>query len=135
MKKLLIFFAALLLAGTGCKKIGEQSPVTSSYDIVFKNMLICNNQNALNERVSLANNSPVYIFGDTAKGTLKSSKGTTTSSVAIQLIARLLPPVYNGEVLQASHVRVVDHYAYVSYNTQGPRYLGGVDIVGYKLSG
>jgi hypothetical protein len=23
----------------------------------------------------------------------------------------------------------VDHYAYVTYNTQGPRYLGGVDIV------
>ena len=129
MKKLLIVFVVLLLAGAGCKKIGEQSPVTSSYDIVLKNMLISNNLNALNERISLADNSPVYIFGDAAKGTMKSSKGATTSSVTIQLIARLLPPVYNGEVLQASHVRVADHYAYVTYNTQGLRYLGGVDIV------
>ena len=92
-------------------------------------MLISNNLNALNERISLTDNSPAYIFGDTAKGTIKSSKGTVTSSVTIQLIAHLLPPEYNGEVLQASHVRIVDHYAYVTYNTQGPRYLGGVDIV------
>jgi hypothetical protein len=129
MKKLLIVFTIVLLAGAGCKKTAEESPLTSSYDIVLKNMLISNNQNALNERVSLVENSPVYFFGDTAKGTIKSSKGTPTSSVTIQLIARLLPPVYNGETLQASHVRVVDHYAYVAYNTQGPRYLGGVDIV------
>lgn len=129
MKKLLIFFAALLLAGTGCKKIGEISPVRSSYDIVFKNMLICNNRKALNERISLTDNTPIYIFGDKAKKTMKSNKGESSSSVTIQLIARLLPPIYDGEVLQASHVRIVDHYAYVTYNTQGPRYLGGVDVV------
>ena len=129
MKKLLIVFAAVLLSGAGCKKSDEQSPVTSSYDIVLKNMLISNNLNALNGRIFIADNSQVYIFGDTAKGTMKSIKGTTTSSLTIKLIARLLPPVYNGEVLQASHVRVADHYAYVTYNTQGPRYLGGVDIV------
>ena len=129
MKKLLIVFAIVLLSGASCKKSGEESPVPSSYDIVLKNMLISNNQKALNERISLVDNSPVYVFGDTAKRTIKSSKGSTPSSVTIQLIARILPPVYNGEVLQASHVRVVDHYAYVSYNTQGPRYLGGVDIV------
>jgi hypothetical protein len=60
---------------------------------------------------------------------MKSSKGAMTSSVTIKLIAYLSPPEFNGEVLQASHVRIVDHYAYVTYNTQGPRYLGGVDIV------
>ena len=129
MEKLLILFAALLFAGTGCKKIGEQPPATSAYDIVLKNMLICNNRNALNERISLTDNTPVYIFSDAAKKTIKSSKGASSSSVTIQLIARLTPPVYDGEILQASHVRIVDHYAYVTYNTQGPRYLGGVDIV------
>jgi hypothetical protein len=129
MKKLLIFFVALLFAGTGCKKIGEQPPVASSYDIVLKNMLICNNRNVLNKRISLTDNTPEYIFGDTAKKTMKSNKGTLSSSITINLIARLLPPEYDGEILQASHVRIVDHYAYVTYNTQGPRYLGGVDIV------
>jgi hypothetical protein len=129
MKKLLIFFAALLLAGTGCKKTGEQPQVASAYDIILKNMVICNNRNALNKRISLTDNAPVYTFGNTAKKSIKSNKGTSSSSVTIQLIARLVPPIYNGEVLQASHVRIVDHYAYIAYNTQGPRYLGGVDIV------
>ena len=129
MKKLLIVFAVLLLAGASCKKTGEQSPVASSYDIVLKDMLISNNLSVLNQRISREENSPVYVFGDTSNLTAKSSNGTTASSVTIQLIARLLPPEYNEEVLQASHVRIVDHYAYVTYNTQGPRYLGGVDIV------
>lgn len=129
MKKLLVVFAVLLLAAAGCKKTGEQTPVKSSYDIVLKDMLISNNRNILNDRITLESNSPVYVFGDTSTGTAKSTKGTAASSVTIQLIARVLPPEYNGEILQASHVRVVDHYAYVAYNTQGPRYLGGVDIV------
>ena len=128
MKKLLIFIVALLLAGTGCKKTGEQPPVASSYDIVLKNMLICNNRDELNKRISISENEPSYVFGDTTK-TKKSSKGTQSSSVTINLIARLAPPEYNGEVLQASHIRIAGQYAYVTYNTQGPRYLGGVDIV------
>jgi hypothetical protein len=129
MKKLLIFGITVLLIVTGCKKTDDQAIRKSSDNIGSKGMLINNNLNSLNSRVSLAGNTPSYIFGDTAKKTMKSSKGTLGSSVTIQLIARLSPPEYNGEVLQASHIRIVDHYAYVTYNTQGPRYLGGVDIV------
>ncbi len=129
MKKLLILFAVLLLAGTGCKKIGEQPSVASSNDIVLKNMLICNDRDVLNKRISFTENGPSYIFGDTTGKTKKSSEGTLSSSITINLIARLSPPEYEGEVLQASHIRIADHYAYVTYNTQGPRYLGGVDIV------
>jgi hypothetical protein len=129
MKKLMIVFAVMLLAGAGCKKSGERSPVLSSYDIVFKNMLISNNLSSLNKRIVLVDNSPVYYFGNAARGTMKSNKGTDTSSVTIQLIARLIPPDYNGEILQASHVQVADHYAFVAYNTQGTRYLGGTDVV------
>jgi hypothetical protein len=119
----------MFLIVTGCKKNDDQTIRKSSDNIGSKGMLINNNLNTLNERISLADNTSAYIFGDTAKKTIKSSKGTLSSSVTIQLIARLSPPEYNGEVLQASHVRIVDHYAYVTYNTQGPRYLGGVDIV------
>jgi hypothetical protein len=129
MKQLLILCFTMFLLGIGCKRIDDQTISKSSDKIVSPNMLINNNLNSLNERISLTDNTPAYIFGDTAKKTMKSSKGAMTSSVTIQLIAALYPPEYNGEVLQASHVRIVDHYAYVSYNTQGPRYLGGVDIV------
>jgi hypothetical protein len=129
MKQLLIFCITMFLIGIGCKRIHDQAISKPSDKIVFPNMLINNNLNSLNARISLTDNTPSYIFGDTLKKTVKSSKGTLSSSVTIQLIARLSPPEYNGEVLQASHVRIVDHYAYVTYNTQGPRYLGGVDIV------
>ena len=129
MKQLLILCFTMFLLGIGCKRIDDQTISKSSDKIVSPNMLINNNLNSLNERISLTDNTPAYIFGDTAKKTMKSSKGAMTSSVTIQLIAALYPPEYNGEVLQTSHVRIVDHYAYVSYNTQGPRYLGGVDIV------
>ena len=129
MKKLLIFGITIFLIVTGCKKNDDQNIRKSSDITGSKGMLINNNLNTLNERISLTANTPVYIFGDTAKKTIKSSKETPSSSVTIQLIARLSPPEYNGEVLQASHVRIVDNFAYITYNTQGPRYLGGVDIV------
>ena len=129
MKHSLLFCIIIFLIVIGCKKNDDQAIRQSSDNIGSKGMLINNNLNTLNERISLADNTSAYIFGDTAKKTIKSSKGTLSSSVTIQLIARLSPPEYNGEVLQASHVRIVDHYAYVTYNTQGPRYLGGVDIV------
>ncbi len=129
MKKLFIFCITMLLIVTGCKKSDEQAIRKSSDNIGSKGMLINNNLNSLNERISLTDNTPAYIFGDTTKKVMKDGKGAVTSSVTIQLIAALYPPEYKGEVLQASHVRIVDHYAYVTYNTQGPRYLGGVDIV------
>ena len=129
MKHSLLFCIIIFLIVIGCKKNDDQTIRKSSDNIGSKGMLINNNLNTLNERISLADNTSAYIFGDTAKKTIKSSKGTLSSSVTIQLIARLSPPEYIGEVLQASHVRIVDHYAYVTYNTQGPRYLGGVDIV------
>src|ERR1035437_9252427 len=128
MKNILILCFTIILIVIGCKKNNNQIN-NSSDKIASENMLINNSLNSLNERISLTDNTTAYVFGDTAKKTLKTVNGAKTSSVTIQLIAALYPPEYKGEVLQASHVRIVDHYAYVTYNTQGPRYLGGVDIV------
>lgn len=128
MKKILIFCVTIILIGAGCNKKDNLPSGSNLQGTVFKNMVINNNLNTLNERISFEDNSTSYVFGDTTKKSAKSSKGPG-SSITIQLIARVLPPKYNDEVLQASHVRIVGNYAYVSYNTQGPRYLGGVDIV------
>ena len=129
MKQLLIFCFTMFLIAIGCKKIDDQAVSKSSDNIVSKNMLINNNLNALNERISYTGNATKYVIEDSVKETIKSSEGTTASSITIQLIAVLAPPRYKEEVLQASHIRIVDNYAYIGYNTQGPRYLGGVDIV------
>jgi hypothetical protein len=129
MKKILVFCIASLLIVIGCNKKDDQLSVQSPGTLVSKNMIVNNNLNTLNQRINLINNQPAYVFRDSAAATAKSSDGSKGSSVTIQLIARLLPPTYNDEVLQASHVRIIGNYAYVAYNTAGPRYLGGVDVV------
>ena len=129
MKKILILFTALLLAGTACKKTEEQAPLTSTDNIVYKNMLIFNESALLDSRMTLSDEPSEYIVGNTSKRTSKSSDAVTGSSATIELIARLSPPEYGDEILQASHVKIFGHYAYVAYNTQGERYLGAVDVV------
>jgi hypothetical protein len=129
MRNLLIFFFVLLLAVTSCKKNSDQKDAASPYDIVLKDLLICNNLPALNERVTYTGSTNEYIFQDVVKGSGKSLSGTKSSSVSIRQIANIMPLKYKDEVLQASHIRIIDDHAYVAYNTQGTRYLGGVDIV------
>jgi hypothetical protein len=92
-------------------------------------MLICNDRNLLDKRMSLTEKPSAVTLEAGSKRTAKSGNESSGSSVTINLIARLSPPVYEGEILQASHIKFVDNYAYVAYNTQGQRYLGAVDIV------
>lgn len=49
----------------------------------------------------------------------------------LTLVAQVDPPSFNngGERLTASHVHVVDKYAYVSYNTSEDGYAGAIDII------
>lgn len=122
LKKLIILGLGIVLLGTGCEKqVQNNKEIVKSEDIIINNDL-----NLLNERVLLSDDTSIYKFVDTL---IPSTKSEVTSSITIQLIANLQPPIYNNEVLQASHIRIVNGYAYVSYNTQGPRYLGGADIV------
>lgn len=48
----------------------------------------------------------------------------------LTLVAQITPPSFSGgENLTASHVDIVGNFAYVSYNTVGQDYVGGVDII------
>ena len=44
------------------------------------------------------------------------------------LRAEVNPPEYEGFTLRASHIAINDGMAYVSYNREGPDYLGGIEI-------
>ncbi len=92
-------------------------------------MIINNDPVSLSQRMAVDNNAQSYVFDDSVVPKDLGSKGAKGASVTLNLIAALYPPTYNGEVLQASHVRIAGNYAYVAYNTQGSRYLGGVDVV------
>ena len=134
MKKILVFCIASLLIVIGCNKNDNQLSVQSPGTLVSKNMIVNNNLSTLNQRINLIDNQPAYVFRDSGGATAKSSDGSKGSSVTIHADCTFIATNYNGEVLQASHVRIVDHYAYVAYNTPGPRYLGGVDVVDVSCS-
>jgi hypothetical protein len=129
MKKIFVFCITSILIAGGCTKKDDQPKIEYPGTIVSENMIINNNTSALNQRMIYIDNSPSYVFGEGVSAKDNSTEGSKGSSATIELIAKVLPPTYNNEVLQASHVRIIGNYAYVAYNTQGDRYLGGVDII------
>lgn len=44
------------------------------------------------------------------------------------LRAEVAPPEFEGNTLMATHVKIVDKFAFVTYNTKGNTYLGGLEV-------
>ena len=114
---------ALLIISVSCEK--DETNYPGSQGILAQDMLIDNDLSALSTRITFKNNPLVYSFTDPTEDL----KGESAPSLNIQLMGSLESPSYKDEVLQASHIRIADGYAYIAYNTQGPRYLGGIDII------
>lgn len=53
---------------------------------------------------------------------------TNLSTFTLVLRAEVDPPEVDSQVLQASHVFIEGNLAFVSYNTKGPEYKGGVEV-------
>lgn len=87
-------------------------------------MTINNDRSTLNARFS-RRNEPVRI--ENAEGAL--GKGAAYDRIVMTLVAEIDPPLLNGAALQATSVSLDDGYAYISYNTAGEAYGGGVDVV------
>lgn len=114
MKKLLFLLIITFLFSCGKEEIKKE--------INDDNIIINNDMGSLSSRMILVSSPPDVDFqGRDLTGFNK--------SFGITLVAQLLPPSLGMETLQASHIRIVGNHAYIAYNTQGPRYLGGVDIV------
>jgi hypothetical protein len=93
-------------------------------------MIINNNPAQLGQRVNTIAGGrlmPVYPVGSGSDSkNLKS--GYLNTRYEIYLRAEVDPPVHEGKTLQASHIKIVGNNAFVTYNTRGPEYLGGVDV-------
>lgn len=120
---LCILFTALLVILSGCEK--NDTAGTYFQSGFNEDKLINNDLSSLNKRIDFKDNPFMYTFYDP----VLDSKGTPASSIEIEVIADMESPVYKNEILQASHIRIVDGFAYIGYNTKGERYLGGIDIV------
>lgn len=80
----------------------------------------------LGNRMDFGNSGVInFESGDAARSPLDGN----TSDFPMSLLAQVNPPTYNGSTLTATHVDVKDNYVYVSYNTQGNVYLGGIDVI------
>lgn len=97
----------------------------SSKDIVFNN-----NSAALSSRISTSNQIMLVedIDDSRTKSLKEPPKVDLTKNYAFKLRAEVAPPVYEGNTLQATHVKIYDKFAFVTYNTKGDTYLGGLEV-------
>ncbi len=95
------------------------------------NLLIYTSNNNLSSRINYKNEI-VPIVETNTSSTLKSTDDYNeidlTKNYVFKLKAEVASPVFNDNTIQASHVTISDNYAFVTYNTKGEKYLGGVEI-------
>lgn len=96
------------------------------------NLLIHNNPSELSSRIT-RKDQLISIKEVDKDGLLKSGEEEypevdLTKNYAFKLKAEVAPLEYNDSTLQATHVTIKDDYAFVTYNTKGPEWLGGIEI-------
>jgi len=113
-KSLILLSSVLLLIFTQCRKddpIIEEDPP----EVVE----VSNDIELLNARVTYYHR-PIFSTNNTKMVDL---------DYTWYYVAEVEAPVFNGEILSASHVSIIDDKAYVAYNKQGNIYMGGVEVL------
>jgi len=108
MKTTKLFLLGILIVFLGCQKDSDfkQQDDPKSSRLKIKNQVI-----------------PVMPgFG------LK-SESAETIGFEFTLIAEVDAPVVNGQTVQATHVEIMQNWAFVSYNMLGSQQLGAIDII------
>lgn len=132
MKKTGLILATLFtgLVLVNCKK-DTQPNVDSNDPTQIGNLIVSSSPEELKSRITYKNET-VPIEDINGSSTLKSDavypEVDLTKNYTFVLKAEVAPPVYQGKTLQATHVAIHDNYAFVTYNTSGPEWLGGVEI-------
>lgn len=78
---------------------------------------------SLQTRVDVSGNGVVSIVNNTGGVPLVVNDGP-----ALELVGNVASPVYQGKTLRSTHVDISGTKLYVSYNTEGDTYLGGIDV-------
>jgi len=121
-----IAFMAMLLL-TNC------SDETTVFENPEENIQIETNQEKLDNSVLFDKAGVLDIYENpaiSAKRKALTGKAAPESDYPLTLVAQISPPTFTGgENLTATHVVIDGDYGFVSYNTVGPAYVGGVDVV------
>ncbi|MFC3878914.1 hypothetical protein ACFOSV_01940 [Algoriphagus namhaensis] len=119
MKKKLLTLALVSIFAFSCNN-DPDGPINDP------NILINTNAEELSSRLTLDGTGVVGITN------ISSSGGRIledADEISLILVSQAPSPVYEGKILRATHVDIDGKYAYVSYNTEGSTYLGGVEII------
>jgi hypothetical protein len=107
----------------GCTK--DSNPIDPTMeDLVNERMAITNDEAVLASYVQYSDQD-VSID---SSGVAPASSLRKAAVIRLRLRASVSPPISGGQTLQATHVVLDGNRAYVSYNTKGDVYLGGVDV-------
>lgn len=118
----------IVLALSLCGLLLNQSCQSDDNSGVDNEKVILNsNSESLNKRISLDGSGVLDLV--TSSSVTGKTAEVGAGTFPMSLLAEVNPPVYEGKTLMATHVDVNDKYVYVSYNTQGEAYLGGVDVI------
>ena len=135
MKKLISIALILLLtvASYNCQE-EETVPGDQPRDYTkISNLLVNNNPAELSSRIAYKDRL-IPVRDVEQQDMLKSDEEEgypevdITKNYAFKLKAEVAPPEHEGSKLQATHVTIKDDYAFVTYNTKGSEWLGGIEI-------
>lgn len=105
----------------------NQDPIQNLQE---KNILVNTNSAQLSSRISKTNEilRVEEVTESRLKGLNEPPKVDLHKNYAFKLRAEVPAPQYDGNTLMATHVKIVDKYAFVTYNTKGDKYLGGLEV-------
>lgn len=103
------------LALVACEQTGDSSSNSSAPT------------NSGSERLTWANEPVQFETANTAPGAV--SAQAVVVNLNLSLLGTLAPPLVNGALVYATDVKFSGTKAYVAYNTPGPAYGGGIDVI------
>lgn len=121
----LLLGAGMLLIFNSCNDDAVEKP--------YSNSRISTNSDiaSLNNRVRIPQYDEALSVNDvefSVPNARQENQVTNHSTYELLLRAEVAPPEINGQKLRASHVFIEGELAFVSYNTEGPAYRGGIEV-------
>ena len=130
MRKYLLLFIFILAVISSCSDHSDNNKQEDQEKAILENVTINNNLSELRARVNYS--EEVMLVNDLPVSDTKSTKTGIeidyTKNYVFKLKAEVDAPKINGEIIQATHVKIVNDMAFVSYNTKGSGYSGGVEL-------
>ena len=135
MKKYLLLLTAVFIIVSSCSDDNDDTQQTEQTEIIAEGVSINNNLAELASRVTSKNS--LVLIEDIPSSVSTKVKSINekfdidyTKNYVFTLKAEVEAPSVDGESVQATHVMIstTDKLAFVSYNTKGIEYNGGVEV-------